>query len=692
MLLSAQVATWGIAALATAGVILRPFAYPEAVWALAGAAALVGFGLLPWEAAAGGVLKGVDVYLFLTGMMLLAELARQEGLFDWLAARAASLARGSATRLFALVYVVGIVVTVFLSNDATAVVLTPAVSAVARAAKVERPLPYLLICAFTANAASFVLPISNPANLVIYGSQMPPLLEWLPRFALPSLLSIAATYAVLRFSQRHSLAQPVASHIAVPDLSRAGKTAAGGIAATAVVLMLASALGLQLGLPTCIAGLVTLGGVALLVRASPWRYLREVSWGVIPLVAGLFVLVEALDRSGVLRTLSDILRAAADRSTSLAAAGAGVAVAIGSNLINNLPAGLIAGTAVQSAHVSPAIASAILIGIDVGPNLSVTGSLATILWLAALRREGIHVKSGQFLKLGLLVMPPALILSLAGLMLCGAAEREHAPRSVGCGKQVGTGVFKRTTTDGASRTRTYLIQVPATYQPARAYALSFVFHGSGDNGARSLGWGLQNAPGASDAGLFVFPDGINYRNLGLGWDDTNAGYDIPFFDHMVGDVAASYCIDTSRIFVAGFSWGADFATALSCSRGDTIRAIAVNSASDEFSDKANPLSYQNLPCPSKTHPPVRFVHAMLGDSAYPSPYFATTSKLFQYLNACSGAMTNVPASTPVMTCAAYQSCASAVVECAFAAGIGHALPPNWAADTWKFFMDAPPHP
>jgi arsenical pump membrane protein len=412
----AHVVTWGIAALAAAGVILRPFRIPEAVWAVAGACALVGFGLLPFDAAADGVRKGIDVYLFLTGMMLLAELARQEGLFDWLAAWAASLARGSASRLFGLVYVVGIIVTVFLSNDATAVVLTPAVSAVTRAAKVERPLPYLFICAFIANAASFVLPISNPANLVIYGNHMPPLLEWLPRFALPSVLSIAVTYAVLRWTQRDALRQTACADVKVPNLSLAGKVTAGGIAATAAVLMLASTFGLQLGLPTCIAGLGTLAAVTAMLRSSPWRFLREVSWGVIPLVGGLFVLVEALDRSGAIQMLSEYLKEGAQRSEIIAAVASGILVGVVSNLVNNLPAGLIAGMAVQTTGVPPAVSSAVLIGVDLGPNLSVTGSLATILWLTALRRDGTHVKAWDFLKLGLVVMPPALLLALAGLL------------------------------------------------------------------------------------------------------------------------------------------------------------------------------------------------------------------------------------------------------------------------------------
>src|SRR6266446_3496947 len=197
-------ATWGIAALATGGVILRPWRLPEAVWAVLGAVALVGFGLLSWSDALAGVHRGLDVYLFLTGMMLLAELARAEGLFDWLAAVAVALARGSPQRLFALVYAVGTVVTVLLSNDATAVVLTPAVYAATRAAGAP-PLPYLFICAFIANAASFVLPISNPANLVVFGARMPHLLDWLRQFALPSLASIAVTYAVLYLTQRSAL-------------------------------------------------------------------------------------------------------------------------------------------------------------------------------------------------------------------------------------------------------------------------------------------------------------------------------------------------------------------------------------------------------------------------------------------------------------------------------------------------------
>jgi arsenical pump membrane protein len=319
--------------------------------------------------------------------------------------------------LFDLVYLVGILVTVFLSNDATAVVLTPAVAAVVRSAKIARPLPYLLICAFIANAASFVLPISNPANLVIYADRMPPLAQWLPRFALPSVVAIGVTYLILRRTQREPLREALTTTVPVPKLTFYGKTAAAGIAVTAVVLMAASAMGRQLGLPTCIAGVATLLLVVALRRASPWPLIREIPWGVIPLVASLFVLVEGLEKSGAIQALSQLLHDQARRSQWLTAGSSGVLVGFVSNLVNNLPAGLVAGTAVHTANVPDSILSAVLIGVDLGPNLSVTGSLATLLWLTALRREGVSIGSLDFLKLGALIMPPALLLSLAALGL-----------------------------------------------------------------------------------------------------------------------------------------------------------------------------------------------------------------------------------------------------------------------------------
>jgi arsenical pump membrane protein len=299
------------------------------------------------------------------------------------------------------------------------VVLTPAVAAVVKTVEAKAPLPYLLVCAFIANAASFVLPISNPANLVIYGRHMPPLLQWLPSYGLPSILSIVATYAVLRWTQRGQLTQPVSADICVPRLSAAGKMAAFGIAATAIVLLVSSTFDLPLGLPTFLAGAATALLVLTCSKCGPVDVVKSISWGVLPLVAGLFVLVAALQKTGVTQALADLVQRLVQQSATLAAWVSGVVLAAGCNLVNNLPAGLVAGQVVELAHVPDPVRSAVLIGVDLGPNLSVTGSLATILWLTALRREGHSVSAWSFLKLGALVMPPALVLAIAGAFAFG---------------------------------------------------------------------------------------------------------------------------------------------------------------------------------------------------------------------------------------------------------------------------------
>ena len=391
--------------------LLRPRGIAEAWWIGGGALLLVLTRLLPLAAAGHAIREGLDVYLFLIGMMLLAETARHEGVFDWMAGIAVAHARGSAARLFLLIYLAGTIVTVFLSNDATAVVLTPAVLAAVRHANL-RPRPYLLICALIANAASFVLPISNPANLVIFDAHMPTLAHWLRIFLLPSIASIATTYFILYFRSRPELDEKFDVTVTPASLSDGGKAALAGIVISAAVLLAASGLGWQLGAPTCAVGVLAVLMVTLRDRRAALTVVRGVSWSIVPLVAGLFMIVEALNRGGMLQMAERGLRWAAGMSSVTGKLAAGFSVALLSNGMNNLPVGLASGSALRHAQLGGAIQHAVLVGVDLGPNLSVTGSLATILWLIALRREGVEITPSEFLKAGIIAMPVALLASL----------------------------------------------------------------------------------------------------------------------------------------------------------------------------------------------------------------------------------------------------------------------------------------
>jgi arsenical pump membrane protein len=322
-------------------------------------------------------------------------------------------ANGSCSRLFALVYGVGTLVTIFMSNDATAVVLTPAILTAVRKSKVE-PLPHLFVCALIANAASFVLPISNPANLVVFHTGMPPLGQWLSSFAIPSILSIAATFVVMRFLFREELCKSIDAQVEDSSLSGNGKLVLSGLAIMICVLLTASALKKDLGLPTSLAALVITAVFSIKAKQNPWKLANEISWSTLLLVAGLFIMVDAVESQGALKITQSWLSAAQQLAPASGALMAGFAVGVGNNLVNNLPLGLIAGGTIQAAHIKGLIANAVLIGVDLGPNLSVTGSLATILWLLALRKEKLDVTFWKFLRVGAVAMPVALLAALGG--------------------------------------------------------------------------------------------------------------------------------------------------------------------------------------------------------------------------------------------------------------------------------------
>lgn len=396
--------------------LIRPRNIPEVYWIAGGVLLLLVFRLVPLKLAGRAAAKALDVCLFLIGMMVLSELAREHGVFDWISSVAVRNARGSCSRLFALTYAVGTVVTIFMSNDATAVVLTPAILTAVRKAKVE-PLPYLFVCAFIANAASFVLPISNPANLVVFHTEMPPLWNWLLSFAVPSLLSIGATFLVMRWIFRKELRASIEGRVEDKRLNPDGKLVLCGLAVMVAVLLTASWLGRDLGLPTCLAALAITAVVSVRARSNPTGLAREISWETLALVAGLFVMVDAMESIGAMQLTKQWLAWAERFGITAGTFIAGFAVGVANNLVNNLPLGLIAGSTLQAAHARGLLADAVLIGVDLGPNLSITGSLATILWLIALRKEKIDVSFWDFLRVGALTMSVALLASLGGAVL-----------------------------------------------------------------------------------------------------------------------------------------------------------------------------------------------------------------------------------------------------------------------------------
>jgi arsenical pump membrane protein len=241
---------------------------------------------------------------------------------------------------------------------------------------------------------------------------MPHLLDWLRIFLLPSIAAVVLTFLCLRWISRRELQGEYHGELKPVQLSIEGKLALAGLLLAGAGLITSSALGLSLGAPTCGAALVAVVIVAWRDHRIPVRAAGGVSWSILPLVAGLFVIVEALRATGLLQLALAGLQDLAQYSVWMGKFVAAFVVALLSNGMNNLPVALMAGTAIRHNHEAGIIANAVLIGVDLGPNLSVTGSLATILWLIALRRENVEITAWDFLKVGIVAMPIALAGSL----------------------------------------------------------------------------------------------------------------------------------------------------------------------------------------------------------------------------------------------------------------------------------------
>jgi len=339
-------------------------------------------------------------------MLALGEFAKIEGVFDWAASHAVRAAGTSNLRLFAIVFGVGILTTALLSNDATIVVLTPAVIVALR--RTDAPaLPYLFACAFVANAASFILPISNPSNLLVFGNAMPELGTWLRWLVLPSAIAVAVTAIGLGLLFR----SPLRRRHAIRDASLADRPASSALVTLAIAALVLIAVSARNGpLGTAALSVAVLATLVLVIRRRDAlaSLASGIQWPIVPLTAALFVIVSAVDAAGALGWT----RALIERTSPLAI---GWALALASNIANNLPVGLDTGQTLAAVHPDAAKSFAALIGVNLGPNISTNGSLATILWLAIVRKNGEQASPLSFLRAGIIVTPVALTLALLAL-------------------------------------------------------------------------------------------------------------------------------------------------------------------------------------------------------------------------------------------------------------------------------------
>lgn len=411
----------GLVFLVTLALILtRLFGVNEAWWAAAGGALALALGLVPLAQAWRIVLESREVLIFLVGMMALSAVAERAGIFGWAASLAARAGGGSVPRLYAMVFLVGTVVTATLSLDATAIMLTPLVYGIVVRLRLS-PLPFMFACTYTANTASLFLPISNLTNLLVYDALDLSFFGFLKIMLLPGALAVAANLLVFAalFGRELRGGYDVGESGFRPESRSFFRLAAAGLAVVLVALFAAPVLGASIGL------VALAGGAAVAAAAVLGGYvgLREVagsiSWGLVVLVVGLFVVVQGVENAGLAGLVRDALSLASPGEGFVQILGVALGAAAGSNLINNVPMTVVALNALEplisDGTLSPAAAYAALLGTNIGPNLAIMGSLATLIWLSILRGRGLEVTAVDYLKVGAVAMPAILLAAVLGL-------------------------------------------------------------------------------------------------------------------------------------------------------------------------------------------------------------------------------------------------------------------------------------
>jgi len=388
--------------------VARPHGLPEVVGALPGAVLVVALGLVPWHDAVDEARTLGPTVGFLAAILVLAELAREDGVFDWAGGVMARASRGSPRRLLGAVFVVASVTTAALSLDATVVLLTPVVLATATRIR-ARARPGVYASTHLANTASTLLPVSNLTNLLAFGASGLTFAGFAGLMALPWLATIAVEYGVFRWWFRGDLSTPVHP---VPDdaATPAPRFALVVLAATLVGFAVVEPLGVA---PAWVAAAGALVLAAPRLVRSPRREATAVARAAnvpfLVFVVALGVVVLAVRNGPVGDGVAHLVPERADLLGLLAVAGLAALLA---NVLNNLPATLV--LVPLTAH-SPGLLLAVLLGVNIGPNLTYVGSLATLLWRQVLHAHDHTPSAGRFVRLGLATVPACLVVGVAAL-------------------------------------------------------------------------------------------------------------------------------------------------------------------------------------------------------------------------------------------------------------------------------------
>ncbi|MEV6684475.1 arsenic transporter [Streptomyces sp. NPDC051130] len=381
--------------------VIRPFGWPEAVVAVPAAGLVIATGAISPTHAVDEAARLGPVIGFLAAVLVLAQLCDDEGLFQACGAWMARTAAGRPRRLLVQVFALASAITAVLSLDATIVLLTPVVFATA-ARLGARSRPHVYACTHLSNTASLLLPVSNLTNLLAFAASGLSFTRFAALMVLPWLVAIAVEYVVFRRFFATDL-DAGASAPATSEPHEVPVFALATVACTLAGFVLTSALGVDPAW-AAFAGAGVLAVRALARRrTTPTAILRASAVPFLAFVLALGIVVRAVVDNGLDTALGHLIPG----GTGLAAlVGIAALAAVLANVINNLPAVLV--LLPLTAPSGSGAVLAVLLGVNIGPNLTYAGSLATLLWRRIVHAHDAEVELKEFTRLGLYAVPAAL--------------------------------------------------------------------------------------------------------------------------------------------------------------------------------------------------------------------------------------------------------------------------------------------